>query len=372
MKLFEYQAKELFKEHGIPVPESVLISDISELEGALETIGLPCVLKAQVLHGGRGKAGLVKFVTTKEEANEHATRILDVTGKKLLVESAVDFTGEMYLSITVDPVSGSAMIMACIEGGVDIEEIARNTPEKIIRECVDLSMGLKPFQASNIMYSLGLDAQQVKSGTQILMKLFNIFQKYETELVEINPLMLTADGNFIAADGKVNLDDNVLYKQSRYTMTRDYYNNDQEYEAAQEGIPYITFDGDIGLMCAGAGLTNVIYDLINYGGGTVANYLEFGGPNYHKAKMCMKMMLDSKPKCILIATFGTIARADVMAEGIAEAVKELKPEIPIVTVIRGTGEEKAQELLRNVGLEPLDDTEKAVEKAIELVGGASK
>lgn len=369
MKLFEYQAKELFKEYGIPIPASTLIVDKSELDQALEEIGLPCVLKAQVLQGGRGKAGLVKFVTTKEDAQSHAERILEVTQKKLMVEGAVNFEKEMYLSITIDPVSGSAMIMACLEGGVEIEEIARNTPEKIVKEYVDPRLGLKSFQASNIMYSLGMDKEQVKQGSKILMKLYSIFEKYEAELVEINPLMITEEGNLIAADGKVNLDDSSLYKHNRYSITREYYNSDQEYETAQEGIPYIQFDGDIGLMCAGAGLTNVIYDLINYGGGTVANYLEFGGPNYHKAKQCMKMMVDAKPKCILIATFGTIARADVMAEGIVEAVKELKTTIPIVTVIRGTGEEKAKELLRSVGLEPLDDTEKAVEKAIELAGG---
>lgn len=372
MKLFEYQAKELFEEQGIPVPARVLISDISELDQAISEIGLPCVLKAQVLQGGRGKAGLVKFVKTKEEAQTEAKRIIEVTNKKLMVESAVNFEKEMYLAITVDPVVGEAMIMACMEGGVDIEDIARNTPEKIVREHVDVRVGLMPYQANNVMYALGLSGEAVKEGNKVLLKLYEVFRKYEAELVEINPLMITKDGKLIAADGKVSLDDNTLYKHPEFSITRDYYKSDFEYEAALDGIPYIQFDGDVGLMCAGAGLTNVIFDLINYGGGTVANYLEFGGPNYHKAKKCMKMMLDSKPKAILIATFGTIARADVMAEGIAEAVKELKPTIPIVTVIRGTGEDEAIEILRNVGLEPLDDTEEAVKKVLELAGGASK
>lgn len=372
MKLFEYQAKELFAEHGIPVPDSTLISCISELNKALEEIGLPCVLKAQVLQGGRGKAGLVKLVRTKEEASAEAERILKVTGKKLLVEGAVRFEKEMYLAITVDPVSGSALVMACLEGGVEIEEIARTKPEKIIKEKVDTSWGMMPFQASNVMYSLGLDKNQAAEGSKILLKLYELFVKNDAELVEINPLMILKDGTMIAADGKVNLDDNALFKHSRYSITRDHFKNDLEYEAAQDGIPYIQFDGDIGLMVAGAGLANVVYDLISYYGGTVKNYLEFGGPNYHKAQKCMKMMLDNKPKCILIATFGTIARADVMAQGIVDAVRELKPDIPIVAVIRGTGEEEAQELLRSVGLNPLDDTEEAVKKAVELAGGGSR
>ncbi|MGI6679270.1 MAG: succinate--CoA ligase subunit beta [Dehalobacterium sp.] len=372
MKLFEYQAKELFEEQGITVPARVLISEIGELEQALAQIGLPCVLKAQVLQGGRGKAGLVKFVTSKEEAQSEAKRILESTNKKLLVESAVDYEKEIYLAITMDPVQGKGMIMACMEGGVDIEEIARNTPEKIIREYIDLRVGLMPYQAGNIMYELGLSNEIVKEGRKVLMNLYQVFKNYEAELVEINPLMITKDGKVIAADGKVNLDDNSLYKHPEFSITRDHYKNDFEYKAALEGIPYIQFDGDIGLMCAGAGLTNVIFDLIHYGGGTVANYLEFGGPNYHKAEQCMKMMLESKPKAVLIATFGTIARADVMAEGIAKAVKELKPSIPIVTVIRGTGEEEAIEMLKDAGLEPLSDTEDAVNKVLALVGGGAK
>lgn len=372
MKLFEFQAKELFAENGIPVPKGTLISEISELDSALDKIGLPCVVKAQVLQGGRGKAGLVKFVRTKEEAQTEAQRILEVTGKKLLVEGAVPYEREMYVSITVDPVSGSALVMACLEGGVEIEEIARTTPEKIIKEKVDTSSGLMPFQADNIMYALGLDKSAAKEGSKILLKLYELFVKYDAELVEINPLMFLADGTMVAADGKFSLDDNSLFKQNRYSVTRDYYKNDFEYEAAQDGIPYIQFDGDIGMMVAGAGLANVVFDLIHYYGGTVANYLEFGGPNYHKAHKCMKMMLEAKPKCILIATFGTIARADIMAQGIVEAVKELEPDIPIVAVIRGTGEEEAQELLRSVGLPSLNDTEEAVRKAVELVGGAAK
>ncbi len=167
----------------------------------------------------------------------------------------------------------------------------------------------------------------------------------------------------------MTIDDSSLHRQERFSLSRDYFESDVEYEAAEEGIPYLQFDGDIGLMCAGAGLTNVIYDLVNYGGGSVASYIEFGGPNYHKAVKAMELMMKTGPKVALVVTFGTIARADVIAEGLAEAIEKLKPDFPVVTAIRGTGEEKTQEILRSVGLEPLSDTEEAVERAIELAGG---
>jgi succinyl-CoA synthetase beta subunit len=163
-----------------------------------------------------------------------------------------------------------------------------------------------------------------------------------------------------------------LPRQERFSLSRDYFQSDVEYEAAQEGIPYLKFDGEIGLLCAGAGLTNVVYDLINYGSGSVDSYVEFGGPNYRKAAKALELMMKTEPRVVLVVTFGTIARADVIAEDLVEAIKQLKPDFPIVAAIRGTGEEKVQELLRSVGLEPLEDTEEAVEKAIELAGSAKR
>lgn len=370
MKLFEYQAKEIFKECGIIVPDSILISSEDELEAAVEQIGLPCVVKAQVLHGGRGKAGLVKFVKTNEEALQEGVRILGVTGQRLLVEAAVENVAEIYLSITGDPVEGKALIMACGDGGMDIEEIARTEPEKILKQHVDLAAGLLPYEGQNIFYSLGFDKETVKSANKMLAGLYKAFRTYEAELVEINPLMLTPDGQFVAADGKLNIDDNAIYKYPQFEKTRAYYNTDLEYEAAQVGVPFLQFDGNIGMLVAGAGLANVVFDLINYSGGSVGTYLEFGGPNYSKGKQCMELMLESNPKGILIVAFGTIARADVMAEGIVEAYEELKPTIPVVTAIRGTGEERAKELLAQTPFEAYDDVEDAVARIIELTGGA--
>lgn len=368
MKLFEYQAKELFEEKGIPVPKRKLISRLSELDTAVEEIGLPCVLKAQILQGGRGKAGLIQVATSIEEVQTKSEQIFSSPKniRKQLVEEMVNFDTELYLSLTLDPVTGSALIMACRDGGVDIEEIAKTTPEKIIREPIDTAKGLSSFQARNIMYDLGLNNQSVKEGTKILMDLYELFKKYDMELIEINPLMVTKEGNMIAADGKVSLDDNGLYRHNRFSPTREYFENEAQYEASQEGIPFLQFDGDIGLMCAGAGLTNTVYDLIHHYNGTVANYLEFGGPNYHKAVQAMKIIMKNKPKVILVITFGTIARADVMAKGLVDAIRQLEPDIPIVTAIRGTGEEEAHKLLQNAGLDPLNDTEEAVQKAIQL------
>jgi succinyl-CoA synthetase beta subunit len=371
MKLFEYQAKELFEENEIPVPKRRLIENIFEVEDAVQQVGLPCVLKAQVLEGGRGKAGLIQFVSELEETREKADTIFSRAQNmpSLLIEEAVNIEKELYVSITAEPITGSAMIMACAEGGIDIEEIARTIPEKIIKANVDISEGLLPYQARNLLYDLGIEQELIGQGSKVLMNLFKVFRDHEAELVEINPLMVTKDGKFIAADGKISIDDNGLFRHPQFSFSNAYFENEAHYEAAQEGIPYLQFDGDIGLMCAGAGLTNTVFDLVNDYGGSVANYLEFGGPNYHKAVKAMKIMMKNDIKVLLIVTFGTIARADVMAKGIVEAIQELNPAFPIVTAIRGTGEEEAHELLRSVGLEPLTDTEEAVIKAIALAGG---
>lgn len=368
MKLFEYQAKKLFREASIPVPKGELVSSASELDGALEEVGLPCAIKAQVLQGGRGKAGLIQLASAAEEARAKSEQIFEKlqNGWKVLLEQALDIERELYLSITPEPVSGSAFIMASAEGGVEIEEVARTMPGKIVQETVDISQGLMPFQARNVMLDVGLDGAANKQGSAMLLNLYDLFREYDAELVEINPLVLEGDGTLVAADGKVTIDDGSLHRQERFSLSRDHFESDVEYEAAQEGIPYLKFDGDIGLLCAGAGLTNVIYDLVNYGGGSVDSYVEFGGPNYRKAGKALELMMQTEPKVVLVVTFGTIARADVIAEDLVEAIKKLKPEFPIVTAIRGTGEEKVQELLRDVGLDPLEDTEEAVQRAIKL------
>ncbi len=372
MKLHEHEAKDVFAAEGIPVPRSVLATDPDGAARAARDLGFPCVLKSQVLRGGRGKAGLIKLVRSESEARETAAALFGSPHgvRKILVEEAVDIDRELYLSITVDPASAEAVVLACSEGGVEIEDLAARSPEKIVRERVPLAEGLSPYRARNVAYALGLSGDTAKKTAGILEALWRVFRKNDAELAEINPLFLTKDGGVVAGDGKLAIDDNSLFRHPGREPGRDYYDSDAAFEAAAEGIPYLQFDGDISLMCAGAGLTTVVYDLIVDEGGSVANYLEFGGPNYKKAVRAMELCLKNDPKVILIVTFGTIARADVMAEGIADAVKRLAPKCPIVACIRGTGEEKAVETLRSLGLDPLFDTEEAVRKAVALAAAA--
>ncbi|MCK5802557.1 MAG: acetate--CoA ligase family protein [Lentisphaeria bacterium] len=374
MKLFEYQAKELFAEMGIPVPAGQIVTDADAVSAAVAVSGLPCVLKSQVLRGGRGKAGLIQFAETVADAKAKAQALFDGPHgvRKILIEQALDIGQELYLAITVDPLSGKALVMGSAEGGIDIEELAVHAPEKIVRQSVDITQGILPFQLRAVLFGLGLKGDAFKQGMKILKALFGLFCAKDAELVEINPLIVTTDGQLVAADGKFSIDDNAAFRQEGLARTREQFDSALEFEAAEAGFPYLKFDGEIGLMCAGAGLTNTVYDLIIDYGGTVANYLEFGGPNYRRAIEAMEFTLRGKPKVILIVTFGTIARADVMVEGIAAAIEKLKPDIPIVTAIRGTNEVQAAEMLKKLGLEPLRNTEEAVQKAIALCRGGNQ
>lgn len=373
MKLFEYQAKEVFRDNGIKTPKGLLVESMQALDAALDTIGVPCALKSQVLRGGRGKAGLIPLVKTTGKAVTEAERLFDSEHnvKKILVEEMINIDSELYLSVTVDAEKATALVIACSEGGVDIETLAKESPEKIIFEEVDILLGIQPYQCRNIAYKLTEDKAKVKQLSKMIYNLYQIFRKYDAELVEINPVFITKEGDVIAGDGKLSIDDNSMDRQKAYEITRDYYDSDMAFEAAQEGIPYIQFDGDISLMCAGAGLTTTVYDLINYAEGSVANYLEFGGPNYRKAEEAMRLCLKNDSKVILVVTFGTIARADVMADGIVAAIEKLQPDRPIVTCIRGTNEIEASKTLKAAGLECLTDTEEAVARAVEIAGGGN-
>ena len=372
MKLFEYQAKEIFSRHGIPIPESRPALTAGEVKRAAAELGCPVVLKSQVLMGGRGKAGLIQVVNTPEEAEAKARDLYDSPYgvKRLLVEKAVNIESEIYLSITVDAEKSEGMIMLSRDGGVEIETLAADSPELINLEYVDITRGLQVFQARDLVFRAGLAAESAGKVIKIILALWKVFKAYDAEMVEINPLFISKEGDVIAGDGKVIIDDNSAYRQTEFALSREHFDSEMEYEAALDGIPYLQFDGDISLMCAGAGLTTTVYDLINYEGGTVANYLEFGGPNYKRANRAMELCLQNiKAKVLLIVTFGTIARADVMAQGIVDAIEKLKPGLPIVCCIRGTNEIQAQKTLREAGLLPLKDTEEAVKKAVAISRG---
>ena len=369
MKLFEYQAKELFREAGMEVPQGVLIDAQSDCTAVLAGFPMPCVLKAQVLSGKRGKAGLIRFAGSAEKAREEALSLFGRGGvRKILIEQAVNIAREVYLAVTVDAVKARALVISCAEGGMDIEELAG--AGKIHYTLIDMATGALDFQCRGIAYDLGFEGEIAKQVSAAVKKLYGVFSKYDAELAEINPLFITKEGKVIAGDGKLVIDDNSAFRQKRFELGRDYFSSDAEYESYLEGIPYLQFDGNISLMCAGAGLTTTIFDLINYSGGKVANYLEFGGANYKKAVRAMELCLkNSGAKVILIVTFGTIARADVMAEGIKSAIETLKPSVPIVCCIRGTNEEGADEILRSIGLSPLYDTEEAVALAVKIAKG---
>lgn len=374
MKLFEFQAKEAFAESGIPIPQGILCSTVAEVQTALKTIGLPCVLKSQVLRGGRGKAGLIQVVKTEDEATGKATELFASPHGvfRILVEQAVDIAQELYLAITLNPVTAQISIISSAEGGVEIEKLAEESPEKLVKVDVDIDRGLMPHHVREVTFGLGLQDDLAKKVGEVLRNLYKVFRKYGAELAEINPLFVNASGGIVAGDGKLITDDNMGNFDGKYPLTRAHFDSDTEYEAALEGIPYLQFDGDISLMCAGAGLTTTVFDLINYAGGTVANYLEFGGPNYKKAREAMRLCLRNKCKVILVVTFGTIARADVMANGLVEAINELNPDVPIVTCIRGTNEEEAFDTLRVAGLDPLGETEEAVQRAVDIAAGRVK
>ena len=371
MKLFEYQAKALFSKAGIFVPKSIVVSTAAEAERAAEEVKLPCMIKAQVLRGGRGKLGLVRRAKTLEETREIAKNILDSSYnvRRLLVEACVQIDKEVFVSISIDPVSARAMIMACSEGGVDIETVAKETPEKIVREYVSIDKDLEEEQLSDLVRRLGLSQAAARPMSELVDRLYRCFKEYDAELTEVNPVIITGDGA-VAGDGKFIIDDNSCFRHPEFKKTRDYFDTDMEYESALEEIPYIQFDGDISLMCAGAGLTTTVYDLIHYENGTVANYLEFGGPNYMKGEKAMEICLANPSKVILIVTFGTIARADVIAEGVVKACERLRPDRPLITCIRGTNEDVATKMLKDAGIECFADTEDAVRRAVELTGRA--
>lgn len=371
MKLFEYQAKNIFREKGITTPRGILIRNMEELDVAVADIGLPCVLKSQVLRGGRGKAGLIRLVKDAESARKEAQELFasEHNVHMILVEEAVSIASEIYLAVTVDAVTSTAMLIGCAEGGVEIEKLAATAPEKIVTVKVDMAHGLGAFHINNLVYGMGLPAELIKPVSAVVRNLYKTFTAYDAQLAEINPLFITTDGTPIAGDGKLIIDDNSEWRHPDYPLSREQFDSQVEFEAAQEGIPYLAFNGDVALMCAGAGLTTTVFDLINDAGGSVATYVEFGGANYTKAVRTMELCLETPSKVILVVTFGTIARADVMAQGLVEAIKTHKPQQPIVTCIRGTNEEEAFKILREAGLEPLTNTEEAVQRAVDIAAG---
>ncbi len=366
MNLHEYQSKQLFADYKIAVPQGIAIKSLDELEPATKKLGgQGWAVKAQVHAGGRGKAGGVKITKSLSEAKDAANKMLgqslvthqtDAQGmpiNTLLIESLTDIANELYLSLVIDRASRRITIMASTEGGMNIEEVAEKTPEKILTETIDPIAGFQPHIARNIAFALGLEGKQIRQFTGILDSLIKLFVEKDASLMEINPLVVTAEGDLMALDAKINFDDNALYRHPELVKMRDITQEDErESKAAEFELNYIHLDGDIGCMVNGAGLAMATMDLIKLHGGEPANFLDVGGgATADRVAEAFKIILsDPAVKGILVNIFGGIVRCDLIAQGIIQAVDEVHVSVPVVVRLEGTNAPEGRELLANSGM----------------------
>ena len=376
MKVHEYQARQMFADHGVPVPNGEIATTSSEAYEIADRFNKPVMVKAQVLVGGRGKAGGVKYAENAEAAQVLATKIIDMdikgeTVHKVLISEAVDILSESYVGIILDRATQKPVIMVSSAGGVDIEEVADKTPEKIFKEYVDPVVGLQAYQARNLAYKLFKDIGQVRQGADILMKLYQTYWDVDASLVEINPLVTVPGGKVLAIDAKVNIDDNALYRQEKIEAMRDLAAEEPaEVKAREADLSFVKLDGSIGCIVNGAGLAMTTMDLVKRYGGEPANFLDIGGSsNPQKVVAAMDIILsDPNVRSILINIFGGITRCDDVASGIVEAFKQLKPSVPVVVRLTGTNEKEGKKILASVKLPSADTLDNVVKKAIELAG----
>ncbi len=374
MKIHEYQARDLFRKYGIPVPEGVVCHSVDEVKKKVSEEDKLRVVKAQVHVGGRGKAGGVKLATTKAEAVLLSEQILGMeikglTVEKVLIADAVDIEKEFYVGLINDRNTKSVILMASAEGGVEIEEVAKVSPEKIIKMAIDPTMGLMDWQARKIALQLFSDPKQVRQAAAIFVKLYELYVDTDSSLAEINPLVLTPDKQVLAIDGKMNFDDNALFRQRNILEMRDVLDDEQkEIEAAAKGLSYIKLDGNIGCMVNGAGLAMATMDMIKLYGGDPANFLDIGGSsNSQKVVEAMNILLsDKNVNAVMINIFGGITRCDDVARGLVIALDEIKTDIPIVIRLAGTNAKEGLEIIKKYGLPTVETMSEAAKKAIEL------
>ncbi len=375
MKIHEYQAKDILARYGIPVQPGRVAHTPDEAEAIARELGGPVVIKAQVYVGGRGKAGGIQFGDTPEEARASAKKVLgmDIKGltvEKVLVTSKIDIKEEYYLGIILDRKTQSPVVMVSKEGGIDIEEVAANTPEKIIQQPIDMHYGLRPFEAREIIARAGLPHATIGKAGDILSKLAKAFIDSDASLAEINPLALTADGKVQAADAKILIDDNGLFRQKEYAKWAETEeSNPLEYEAKQAGLTYVKLDGDVGIIGNGAGLVMTTLDMVARAGGKPANFLDIGGGA--KAEIMYKALTfvakDPQVKGILVNIFGGITRGEEVAKGVIMAQSDLPKGMPIVVRLSGTGSEEGKALLKDAGLEWGQDMREASEKIVAAI-----
>jgi succinyl-CoA synthetase beta subunit len=374
MKIHEYQAKEIFAGAGIPVPDGKIASTTAEAVEIAESFGKPVMVKAQVHVGGRGKAGGIKYSENIEATRVWSQKILGMDLKglkvgKVLITEALDILTEAYLGIVIDRASKTPVIMVSPAGGIDIEEVAAKTPEKIFKLAVNPTYGLRSYQARDLAARLYKDIGLIRQAADIIMKLYDIYWQIDASLVEINPLITTPDNKVIALDAKINIDDNGLFRQKDIAAMRDIKSEEpSEVEAREGDLSFVKLSGNIGCCVNGAGLAMATMDLVKHYGGDPANFLDIGGSsNPQKVLTAMRIILrDSNVRAILINIFGGITRCDDVANGIVMAIEELKPEIPIVVRLTGTNEKQAKKILKSVNLEFGDTLDDVVKKAIKL------
>jgi succinyl-CoA synthetase beta subunit len=387
MNVHEYQAKALFRSFGVAVPAGALATTPAEAEDAAKALGTPVVVvKAQIHAGGRGKGGGVKLAKSPSEAKQLASQILGMTlvthqtgpqGKlvrSVYVEAGSDIARELYLALTLDRSSESFAVIASTEGGMNIEEVAEKTPERIHTELIDPVVGLQPYQCRKIARALRLDAPQTKKLEDFLTALFRLYIEKDCSLVEINPLVVTKQGDLFALDGKLNFDDSALYRHADIAALRDPEEEDPRERAAKEiDLAYVGLDGEIGCMVNGAGLAMATLDAITVNGGRPANFLDAGGgADKEKVKEAFKLILrDENVRAILVNIFGGIVRCDLIAEGVVAAASELAVKVPLVVRLQGTNAEEGRKILGASGLDitPAETLAEAAERAVAAAKG---
>ena len=383
MKIHEYQAKEILREYGVPVPRGGVASTKEKARKIAEELGGTVIVKAQIHAGGRGKGGGVKLAANADEAEEHAGNILGMnlvthqTGaegkevQKVLIEEGIDIAQELYFGIVLDRVTGQLVLMASKEGGVEIEKVAAENPDAIMKEHIEPSVGIQPFQLRKLAFGLGLKGDAFKEATRFFSKLLKAYEANDSSLVEINPLVITADDKVIALDAKMNFDDNALYKHKNIIDMRDLTEEDPyEVEASKFDLNYIKLDGNIGCMVNGAGLAMATMDIIKLSGGEPANFIDVGGAaNVATVENGFKILMSDKTiKAVLINIFGGIVRCDVVAKGVVEAAKNVKIDVPLIVRLEGTNAKEGREILENssIDINVASNFSEGAQKAVEL------
>jgi succinyl-CoA synthetase beta subunit len=377
VNIHEYQAKEIFRKYGIPIPPGEVATTPEEAEAIARKFGTTVVIKAQVHAGGRGKAGGVKLAKTPAEAKTIAAQILKLTIKglpvqKVLVTPAADIASEAYVGIIVDRASKRPVFMASPAGGIDIEEVAAKTPEKLLKHPIDPRYGLQAYEAMQLAFFLYSDMKQVRAAAKILQQLYRAFFENGGSLAEINPLVTTPSGDVVALDAKMVIDDNELDRRPDIAALRDESAEDPaEVEARKASLTFIKLDGNVGCIVNGAGLAMATMDLVKYYGGEPANFLDIGGSsNPEKVVAALKIITsDPNVKAILFNIFGGITRTDDVANGIVTAIKQNPLKVPLVIRLTGTNEEIAVKILKENGLSAMTDMDEAVKKAVALATG---